>query len=154
MPKIQTLLPGYKTPTDVQTTATTSKSRDHASPRGSSLAAPGRDVHRRPTQTGDSSQDCSGALCSREPNLPRGAVCCSRTCPQLRSTVHPDRTLAPACSPVTLVTTAFPLSVPLTYWTTLCLRPFRNWFLFIVGFHSCLSRCVDTKLSTFCLRFW
>ena len=55
---------------------------------------------------------------------------------------------------VTVVVTAFSLSILLTYWTTLCLRPFRNWFLFIVGFHSCLSRCVDTKLSTFCLRFW
>lgn len=39
-------------------------------------------------------------------------------------------------------------------WTTLCRRPLRSWFLFMFGFHSCLSRCVDTKLSTFCLRFW
>lgn len=41
-----------------------------------------------------------------------------------------------------------------TYWITLCLSPFRSWFLFIAGFHSCLSRWVDTKLSTFCLKFW
>ena len=30
-----------------------------------------------------------------------------------------------------------------------CLRPFYSWFLFIVGFHSHLSRCVDNKIIHF-----
>lgn len=66
----------------------------------------------------------------------------------------PKKWLPSAFLCIVLVITALSLLILVTYWTTLCLRPFRNWFLFIVGFHSCLSRCVDTKLSTFCLRFW
>lgn len=41
-----------------------------------------------------------------------------------------------------------------THCTTVCLKPFRTWFLLIEGFQSWVLRWLDTKLSTFWRKFW